>query len=174
MRLLGSLTRHFQALLALAGLEGRAEGALLYVRLAIVLGAALFLRRVWIRLYAAFSWPSPFDRLLMWTGCGSLGFAVLHLLAAVIGGLYVEKHLSHTGLSAALPRKSERTSPPCAAPRLPRHDERRQPPPGNCRQPPRHRSDVAMLRAELDFVTKTKRAVVERPLPWLGGAALVG
>lgn len=34
--------------------------------------------------------------------------------------------------------------------------------------------DVAMLRAELDFVTKTKRAVVERPLPWLGGAALVG
>lgn len=34
--------------------------------------------------------------------------------------------------------------------------------------------DVGTLRAELDFVSKTKRAVVERPLPWLGGAALLG
>jgi hypothetical protein len=34
--------------------------------------------------------------------------------------------------------------------------------------------DFATLSAELDFVSKTKRAVVERPLPWLGGAALLG
>jgi len=34
--------------------------------------------------------------------------------------------------------------------------------------------DVGTLRAELDFVSKAKRAVVERPLPWLGGAALLG
>jgi hypothetical protein len=36
------------------------------------------------------------------------------------------------------------------------------------------KGDVTTLRAELDFVTKAKRSVVERPLPWLGGAALVG
>jgi hypothetical protein len=36
------------------------------------------------------------------------------------------------------------------------------------------KGDVTTLRAELDFVAKTKRAVVERPLPWLGGAALLG
>jgi len=34
--------------------------------------------------------------------------------------------------------------------------------------------DYASLRAELDFVAKTKRAVVEHPLPWLGGSALIG
>ncbi|MGH8046419.1 MAG: hypothetical protein ACREKL_04165 [Chthoniobacterales bacterium] len=34
--------------------------------------------------------------------------------------------------------------------------------------------DYASLRAELDFVAKTKRAVVDHPLPWLGGSALVG
>lgn len=89
MRLLGSLTRHFQALLALAGLEAR-EAALLYVRLAIVLGAALFFAAfgyVFTLLFVAFA----LDRLLhvdwMWI---ALGFAVLHLLAAVIGGLYVK------------------------------------------------------------------------------------
>jgi hypothetical protein len=34
--------------------------------------------------------------------------------------------------------------------------------------------DYVTLRSELDFVSKTKRAVVERPLPWLGGAAILG
>jgi len=34
--------------------------------------------------------------------------------------------------------------------------------------------DYAGLRAELDFVARTKRAVVENPVPWLGGSALVG
>ena len=34
--------------------------------------------------------------------------------------------------------------------------------------------DYAALRAELDFATKTKRAVVANPLPWLGGAAFLG
>jgi hypothetical protein len=36
------------------------------------------------------------------------------------------------------------------------------------------RRDYHSLRAEFDFVAKTKRAVVEHPLPWLGGSALVG
>ncbi len=35
-------------------------------------------------------------------------------------------------------------------------------------------ADYAALRAELDFAAKAKRAVVARPLPWLGGAALLG
>jgi len=90
MRLLGSLTRHLQALLALAGLEAR-EATLLYVRLAIVLGAALFFAAfgyVFTLLFVAFA----LDRLLhidwMWI---ALGFAILHLLAALIGGLYVKK-----------------------------------------------------------------------------------
>jgi uncharacterized membrane protein YqjE len=89
MRLVGSITRHLQALLALAGLEAR-EAVLLYVRLAIVLGAALFFAAfgyVFTLLFLAFA----LDRLLhidwMWI---ALGFAVLHLLAAVIGGLYVK------------------------------------------------------------------------------------
>jgi uncharacterized membrane protein YqjE len=91
MRLFGSLTRHLQALLALAGLETR-EAALLYVRLAIVLGAALFFAAfgyVFTLLFVAFA----LDRLLrvdwMWI---ALGFAVLHLAAAAIGAFYVKKH----------------------------------------------------------------------------------
>jgi pilus assembly protein TadC len=36
------------------------------------------------------------------------------------------------------------------------------------------RRDYRALRAELDFVARTKRAVVDHPLPWLGGSALVG
>ncbi len=36
------------------------------------------------------------------------------------------------------------------------------------------RNDYSALRAELDFAAKTKRAVVEHPLPWLGGAAFLG
>jgi hypothetical protein len=36
------------------------------------------------------------------------------------------------------------------------------------------RHDYASLRTELDFATKAKKAVTERPLPWLGGAALFG
>lgn len=35
-------------------------------------------------------------------------------------------------------------------------------------------TDYAALRQELDFATKAKRAVVEHPARWLGGAALVG
>lgn len=36
------------------------------------------------------------------------------------------------------------------------------------------RGDYAALRRELDFATKAKRAVASRPLPWLGGAAVLG
>jgi uncharacterized membrane protein YqjE len=90
-RLLGSLTRHLQALLALAGLEAR-EATLLYVRLAIVLGGALFFAAfgyVFTLLFVAFA----LDRLLhidwMWI---ALGFAIFHLLLALGGGFYVKKN----------------------------------------------------------------------------------
>ncbi len=36
------------------------------------------------------------------------------------------------------------------------------------------RQDFTSLREELDFAAKAKRAVAERPLPWLGGAAFLG
>jgi hypothetical protein len=35
-------------------------------------------------------------------------------------------------------------------------------------------ADYASLRAEMDVAAKTKRAIVENPLPWLGGAAMLG
>ena len=34
--------------------------------------------------------------------------------------------------------------------------------------------DYSALCGELDFATKTKRAVVEHPMRWLGGAAFIG
>jgi hypothetical protein len=34
--------------------------------------------------------------------------------------------------------------------------------------------DYAGLRGELDVVAKAKRSIVENPMPWLGGSALVG
>jgi hypothetical protein len=34
--------------------------------------------------------------------------------------------------------------------------------------------DYASLRAEMDVAAKTKRAIMEHPLPWLGGAAMLG
>lgn len=35
-------------------------------------------------------------------------------------------------------------------------------------------ADCAALRQELDFATKTKRAIIKHPLQWLGGAAFIG
>jgi hypothetical protein len=34
--------------------------------------------------------------------------------------------------------------------------------------------DYSALRAELNFVAKTKNSVASNPLPWLGGSALIG
>ncbi|MDD5198573.1 MAG: phage holin family protein [Terrimicrobiaceae bacterium] len=93
LRLFGSLVRHLQSLLALADLEGR-EAMGVYLRVAIALGAALFCAAfgyVFVLLFVAFA----LDRMLgvdwIWI---SLGFAVLHLLGAVAGGLYVKKNFA--------------------------------------------------------------------------------
>jgi uncharacterized membrane protein YqjE len=91
LRLFGSLTRHVQALVALAGVEGR-EAVALYVRLAIVLGAALFLAAfgyIFMILFVAFAVSYFFHVEWLWI---SLGLAILHLLGALIGGLYLKKH----------------------------------------------------------------------------------
>lgn len=91
LRLFGSITRHLQSLIALAGLEGR-EALALYVRLAIVLGAALFFAAfgyIFVILSLAFAIAHFFHVAWLWI---SLGLAVLHLLLALIGGLYLKKH----------------------------------------------------------------------------------
>jgi uncharacterized membrane protein YqjE len=91
MRLFGSVTQHLQSLAALAGYEGR-EAVALYVKLAIVLGAGLFLAAfgyIFILLFLAFAIATLFHADWIWI---SLGFALLHLLGALIAGLYVRKH----------------------------------------------------------------------------------
>jgi uncharacterized membrane protein YqjE len=91
LRLFGSLTRHLQSLATLAGMEGR-EAVALYVRLAIALGAALFCAAfgyIFIILSIAFAIASLFGVAWVWI---CLGLAVLHLLGALIGGLYLKKN----------------------------------------------------------------------------------
>jgi uncharacterized membrane protein YqjE len=87
LRLVGSITRHFQALAALAGLEGR-EAVSLYVRAAIALGTALFFAAfgyIFLVLAAAFA----LEHFLHWDWIWiALGFAALHLLAALAAILY--------------------------------------------------------------------------------------
>lgn len=91
MRLLGSLTQHFQSLVALAGLEGK-EALGLYVRLAIFLGAGLFFAAfgyIFVLLSVAFLIAKLFAVEWLWI---CLGFAILHLLLALIAGLYLKAH----------------------------------------------------------------------------------
>jgi uncharacterized membrane protein YqjE len=91
LRLFGSITRHLQSLVALAGLEGR-EALALYVRLAIVLGAGLFFAAfgyIFVVLFVAFAIAHLFHVDWLWI---SLGLAAFHLLAALIAGLYVKKY----------------------------------------------------------------------------------
>ena len=91
MRLFGSLTHHLQSLAALAGFEGR-EAVALYVRVAIALGAGLFLSAfgyIFVLLFLAFAIAALFHVEWIWI---SLGFALLHLLGALIAGLYVKNH----------------------------------------------------------------------------------
>jgi uncharacterized membrane protein YqjE len=91
MRLFGSVTLHLQALATLAGYEGR-EAVALYVRLAIVLGAGLFLAAfgyIFILLFIAFGLATLFAVPWLWI---SLGFAAFHLLGALIAGIYVKKN----------------------------------------------------------------------------------
>lgn len=90
MRLFGSLTQHLQSLAALAGLEGR-EAAALYVRIAIVLGAALgaaAFAYVFLLLFAAFAIEKYLHGEWIWI---TLGLGIFHLLAAVIAAAYVKR-----------------------------------------------------------------------------------
>lgn len=89
MRLLGSLTQHLQSLATLAGVEGR-EAVALYVRLAIVLGVALFFGAfgyIFVMLFLVFLIAGLFAVPWIWI---FLGFAALHLLGSLIAGLYLK------------------------------------------------------------------------------------
>jgi uncharacterized membrane protein YqjE len=91
MRLFASLAQHLQALGTLAGFEGR-EAVGLYVKLAILLGAALFLTAfgyIFVLLFLAFAIATLFHVDWIWI---SLGFAVLHLAGATGAALYVKTH----------------------------------------------------------------------------------
>lgn len=91
LSLVGSLGRHFEALGALAGEEAR-EAAALYLRLAIMLGAALFFAAfgyILLILFAAFLLATVFHAHWIWI---LLGFTLLHLLLAFLAALHVKNH----------------------------------------------------------------------------------
>ena len=91
MSLVGSVGRHIEALTSLAG-EEAGEAAALYLRLAVMLGAALF--------FAAFGYVLVFISiafvLAMVAGIDwiwiLLGFAVFHLLLAFVCANHVRVH----------------------------------------------------------------------------------
>lgn len=90
LRLLGSITRHLQSLLALIGFEGR-EALGVYLRIAIALGVALFFAAfgyVFVLLFVAFALERFFHVPWIWT---ALGFALLHLGGAASAALYVKR-----------------------------------------------------------------------------------
>lgn len=87
LRFLGSITRHLQALIGLAGLEGR-EAAGLYLRGGVAVGAAVvlvFFGYVFTLLFVAFA-LDYFAR-VPWVWI-ALGYAVLHFFGAVIAFNY--------------------------------------------------------------------------------------
>jgi len=89
----GSFGRHLQALLALAGQESK-EAAGLYLRLLVMLGAALVfavLGYVFLLLFLAFLLAMVFGIDWIWI---ALGFAILHLIVTAVCALHVKKHLS--------------------------------------------------------------------------------
>lgn len=89
--LAGSLGRHIQALGALAGEESR-EAAALYVRLAILLAAALFFAAfgyVILLIFFAFLIASVFDVAWIWI---LLGLALLHLLVTCLCANHIRTH----------------------------------------------------------------------------------
>ncbi len=172
LRLFGSITRHLQALVALAGLEGR-EALALYVRLAIVLGASLFFAAfgyIFLVLFVAFA----IAYFSMWNGCGSLSASPrCTCWERPIGGFYLKKHF-RTPIFRATSEKFARTPPRCAefsSHDVMKIDDLRLELDATRRT---IRSDYSALRHELDFAGKAKRAVAEHPFPWLGGAAILG
>lgn len=91
LRLSGSLGRHLQALSGLAGEEAREAGAL-YLRLAVMLAAALFFAAfgyVFVLLFVAFLLATVFHVAWIWI---LLGLALLHLLVAFVCANHVKSH----------------------------------------------------------------------------------
>jgi len=91
LSLFGSFGRYFEALGALVGEEAREAGAL-YLRLAVMLAAALFFAAfgyVLLLLFAAFLIALVFHVAWIWI---LLGFTVLHLLGAFLCASHVRNH----------------------------------------------------------------------------------
>lgn len=91
LSLVGSFGRHVQSLGALAGEEAR-EAAELYLRLAVMLLAAIFFAAfgyVIILLFLAFLIATIFQVAWIWI---LLGFSILHLLVAFLCATHVKNH----------------------------------------------------------------------------------
>jgi uncharacterized membrane protein YqjE len=91
LSLVGSFGRYFEAISALAGEEAREAGAL-YLRLAIMLAAALFFAAfgyILLLLFAAFLIAMVFHVSWIWI---LLGFTVLHLVVAFVCATHVKNH----------------------------------------------------------------------------------
>lgn len=113
----GSLGRHVQALVELAGVESR-EALALYLRLAVMLGAALVFLvfgYVLLLLFISFLCAAVFGISWVWI---SLALAVLHFLVAFVCANHVRTHMKSPvfeSTRAELRRDFEqlkRTSPP--------------------------------------------------------------
>ncbi len=99
LSLVGSFGRHVQSLGALAGEEAREAGAL-YLRLAIMLFAAIFFAAfgyVLVLLFLAFLIATIFHVAWIWI---LLGFSILHLLGAFLCASHVKNHW-HTPVFSA-------------------------------------------------------------------------
>lgn len=95
----GSLGRHLQALVALAGTESR-EAAGLYLRVLLAAVAVLVVAvfgYVFLLLFVAFVLALVFAVNWIWI---CLGLAALHFLAGAIGAVYIKSHLQTPVFSA--------------------------------------------------------------------------
>lgn len=93
LRLFGSFTRHVQALVALAGFEGR-EAAGMYLRGAIALGIALFFAAfgyVFLLLAVAFALEHFAHLDWVWI---ALGIGLLHVIGAVVAAVFARKNFT--------------------------------------------------------------------------------
>lgn len=106
LSLWGSAGRHIQALVELAGIEGR-EAVALYIRLAIMLGAALVFLvfgYIFALLFVAFLVATIFGVSWLWI---SLALAILHLIVCILCATHVRTHFRSpifTATSAELRR----------------------------------------------------------------------
>jgi uncharacterized membrane protein YqjE len=92
LSLWGSAGRHIQSIVELAGLEGR-EALALYLRLAVMLGAALVFgvfAYVLVLLFVAFLVSSIFGVAWLWI---LLALAVVHILVAAVCANHVRCHM---------------------------------------------------------------------------------